>query len=129
MLQRFDGYRLPLAMKRIMLRHATKAASQRLMIENGDIGVARDLSPDDLDTLSKSGKIKATAVPQTTLMYLGLNNKNLNLAKPEVWEAMKWLTSIIRASREERNPYDLTRFTKRFCPKGSSARITRIPIY
>ncbi|KMZ11192.1 Dipeptide-binding ABC transporter, periplasmic substrate-binding component [Candidatus Burkholderia humilis] len=78
-------------MKRIVLRHVTEAASQRLMIENGDIDVARDLSPDDLDTLSKAGKIKATAVLQATLMYLGLNNKNPNLAKPEVWEAMKWL--------------------------------------
>ena len=91
MLQRFDGYRLPLAMKRIVLRHVTEAASQRLMIENGDIDVARDLSPDDLDTLSKAGKIKVTSVPQATLMYLGLNNKNPNLAKPEVQEAMKWL--------------------------------------
>ena len=53
MLQRFDGYRIPLAMKRIVLRHVTEAASQRLMIQNGDIDVARDLSPDDLDTLSK----------------------------------------------------------------------------
>ena len=90
-LQRFDGYRLPLAMKRIVLRHVTEAASQRLMIENADIDVARDLSPDDLDTLSKAGKIKVTSVPQATLMYLGLNNKNPNLAKPEVQEAMKWL--------------------------------------
>ncbi len=71
-----------------MLRHVTEAASQRLMIENGDIDVARDLSPDDLDTLSKAGKIKATAVPQAMLMYLDLNKKNPNLAKPEVWEAM-----------------------------------------
>ena len=90
-LQRFDGYRLPLAMKRIVLRHVTEAASQRLMIENADIDVARDLSPDDLDTLSKAGKINVTSVPQATLMYLGLNNKNPNLAKPEVQEAMKWL--------------------------------------
>jgi peptide/nickel transport system substrate-binding protein len=32
-----------------------------------------------------------TAVPQATLLYLGLNVKNPNLAKPEVQEAMKWL--------------------------------------
>ena len=90
-LQRSEGYRLPLAMKRIVLRHVTEASSQRLMIESGDIDVARDLSPDDLDTLSKAGKIKVSSVPQATLMYLGLNNKNANLAKPEVQEAMKWL--------------------------------------
>ncbi|MEA3088654.1 MAG: peptide/nickel transport system substrate-binding protein [Paraburkholderia sp.] len=90
-LQRFDGYRLPLAMKRIVLRHVPEASSQRLLLENGDVDVARDLSPDDLATLGKSGKARVTPVPQATLMYLGLNVKNPNLAKPEVQEAMKWL--------------------------------------
>ncbi|MDR6494602.1 ABC transporter substrate-binding protein [Paraburkholderia sp. 22099] len=90
-LQRFDGYRVPLAMKRIVLRHVSEAASQRLLLENGDVDVARGLSPDDLATLAKSGKARVTAVPQATLMYLGLNVKNPNLAKPEVQEAMKWL--------------------------------------
>ncbi|MCA3783601.1 ABC transporter substrate-binding protein, partial [Burkholderia sp.] len=39
-LQRFDGYRLPLAMKRIVLRHVPEAASQRLLLENGDVDAA-----------------------------------------------------------------------------------------
>ncbi|MEZ0605527.1 ABC transporter substrate-binding protein [Paraburkholderia sp. IW21] len=90
-LQRFDGYRVPLAMKRIVLRHVPEAASQRLLLENGDVDVARDLSPDDLAALEKSGKARVTPVPQATLMYLGLNVKNPNLAKPDVQEAMKWL--------------------------------------
>jgi peptide/nickel transport system substrate-binding protein len=90
-LQRFDGYRLPLAMKRIVLRHVPEASSQRLLLENGDVDVARNLSPDDLVALTKSGKAHVTAVPQATLLYLGLNVKNPNLAKPEVQEAMKWL--------------------------------------
>jgi peptide/nickel transport system substrate-binding protein len=90
-LQRFDGYRVPLAMKRIVMRHVPEASSQRLMIENGDIDIARDLSSDDLATLTKKGTIRVTSVPQATLMYLGLNNKNPNLAKPDVQEAMKWL--------------------------------------
>ncbi|WP_244259676.1 ABC transporter substrate-binding protein, partial [Paraburkholderia phenazinium] len=55
-LQRFDGYRLPLAMKRIVLRHVPEAATQRLMLESGDIDAARDLSPDDLAAVVKSGK-------------------------------------------------------------------------
>ncbi|OJB20104.1 ABC transporter substrate-binding protein [Burkholderia ubonensis] len=90
-LQRFDGYRVPLAMKRIVLRHVPESSSQRLLLENGDVDVARDLSPDDLGSLSKAGKVNVTAVPQATLMYLGLNQKNQYLAKPEVQEAIKWL--------------------------------------
>lgn len=90
-LQRFDGYRIPLAMKRIVLRHVPEASSQRLLLENGDVDVARNLSPDDLVALTKSGKAHVSAMPQATLLYLGLNMKNANLAKPEVQEAMKWL--------------------------------------
>lgn len=90
-LQRFDGYRLPLAMKRIVLRHVPEAASQRLLLENGDVDAARDLSPDDLAAVVKSGKAKVAASPQATLLYLGLNTKNPTLAKPDVQEALKWL--------------------------------------
>lgn len=90
-LQRFDGYRLPLAMKRVVLRHVPEAASQRLLLENGDIDAARDLSPDDLASVVKSGKAKVEPSPQATLLYLGLNTKNPTLAKPEVQEALKWL--------------------------------------
>ncbi len=90
-LQRFDGYRLPLAMKRIVLRHVPEAASQRLLLENGDVDAARDLSPDDLLAVQKSGKAKVTPSPQATLLYLGLNTKNPTLAKPDVQEALKWL--------------------------------------
>ncbi|GLU35028.1 ABC transporter substrate-binding protein [Trinickia caryophylli] len=90
-LQRFDGYRVPLAMKRIVLRHVPEAASQRLLLENGDVDAARDLSPDDLAAVVKSGRAKVTPSPQATLLYLGLNTKNPTLAKPEVQQALKWL--------------------------------------
>lgn len=90
-LARFDGYRKPLAMKRIVLRHVPEAASQRLLLQNGDVDVARNLSPDDLKALTQAGIANITAVPQATLFYLGLNTKNPYLGKPEVQEAMKWL--------------------------------------
>ena len=67
-LQRFDGYRLPLAMKRIVLRHVPEAASQRLLLENGDVDAARDLGPDDLASVVKSGKAKVSASPQALLL-------------------------------------------------------------
>ncbi|AOK31746.1 MULTISPECIES: ABC transporter substrate-binding protein [Burkholderia] len=90
-LQRNDRYRLPLAIKRIVLRHVPEAASQRLLLESGDVDAARDLSPDDLAAVVKNGTAKATAAPQATLLYLGLNTKNPTLAKPQVQEALKWL--------------------------------------
>ncbi|ACC76558.1 ABC transporter substrate-binding protein [Paraburkholderia caribensis] len=90
-LKRFDGYRSPLEMKRIVLRHVPEAATQRLLLESGDVDAAYNLSPDDLVAIEKSGKAKVTAVPQGTLLYLGLNRKNPILAKAEVQQALEWL--------------------------------------
>jgi peptide/nickel transport system substrate-binding protein len=90
-LQRNDDYRTPLAMKRIVLRHVPEASGQRLLLENGDADIARNLSPDDIAALTKSGKAQAFGVPQATLLYLGLNTKNPTLAKPDVQQAIKWL--------------------------------------
>lgn len=90
-LQRFDGYPSPYPMKRIVLRHVPEASSQRLLLENGDVDAARNLSPDSLAALSKAGKIKVASWPVSALLYLSLNTKNPNLAKPDVQQAMKWL--------------------------------------
>ncbi|ABN86229.1 ABC transporter substrate-binding protein [Burkholderia pseudomallei] len=90
-LQRFDGYRAPYPMKRIVLRHVPEASAQRLLLENGDVDAARNLSPDSLAALSKAGKIHVASWPVSALLYLSLNTRNPNLAKPEVQEAMKWL--------------------------------------
>ncbi|CAN0625088.1 peptide/nickel transport system substrate-binding protein [Burkholderia multivorans] len=90
-LQRFDGYRTPYPMKRVVLRHVPEASAQRLLLENGDVDAARNLSPDSLAALTRAGKVKIAAWPVSALLYLGLNTKNPMLAKPDVQEAMKWL--------------------------------------
>ena len=78
-------------LKRVLYRHVKEAATQRLLLEKGDADIARNLSPEDLDALSKNKDIKTTSTPKGTVYYMGLNQKNPNLAKPEVREAMKWL--------------------------------------
>lgn len=92
MLEAFEGYwRGAPKIKRVALRHVPESAPQRLMLEKGDADVARDLGPDDLDVLAKNPDIKIRKIPQGMIYYLGLNQKNPNLAKPEVIEALKWL--------------------------------------
>jgi peptide/nickel transport system substrate-binding protein len=76
---------------RVIYRHVKEAATQRLMLEKGDADIARNLTPTDLDALAKNKDIKTTATPKGTVYYIGLNQKNPNLAKPEVREALKWL--------------------------------------
>lgn len=76
---------------RVIYRHVKEAATQRLLLEKGDIDIARNLSPQDIAALSTNKDIKLTSAPKGTVYYISLNQKNPNLAKPEVREALKWL--------------------------------------
>ncbi len=76
---------------RVIYRHVKEAATQRLLLEKGDIDIARNLTPQDLDAMGANKDIRVTANPKGTVYYIGLNQKNANLAKPEVREALKYL--------------------------------------
>ena len=85
----FHGDKAKLA--RVVFRHAKESATQRLLLEKGDIDIARNLTPQDIDALATNKELKSTATPKGTVYYFSLNQKNPNLAKPEVREAFKWL--------------------------------------
>ena len=91
-LERNDNYHGEKSkMARVIYRHVKEAATQRLLLEKGDVDIARNLSPEDLTALAANKAIKTTSTPKGTVYYIGLNQKNPNLAKPEVREALKWL--------------------------------------
>ncbi len=91
-LERNDNYHGAKAkLARVIYRHIKESSTQRLLLEKGDADVARNLSPQDLDALAANKDIKTTATPKGTVYYFSLNQKNPNLAKPEVREAFKWL--------------------------------------
>ena len=76
---------------RVIYRHIKESATQRLLLEKGDIDIARNLSPQDLTALTSHADIKTTSTPKGTLFYFSMNMKNPTLAKPEVREAIKYL--------------------------------------
>jgi peptide/nickel transport system substrate-binding protein len=76
---------------RVIYRHVKESATQRLLLEKGDIDIARNLSPQDLAALAANKGVSTTATPKGTVYYFSLNQKNPILAKPEVREAFKWL--------------------------------------
>ncbi len=76
---------------RAIYRHIPEAATQRLLLEKGDIDAARDLLPEEIEALSKNPDIQIASGIKGTIFYLALNQKNEFLAKPEVREAMKYL--------------------------------------
>ena len=91
-LERNDTYHGEKAkLARVIYRFAKESATQRLMLEKGDVDIARNLAPQDLAALASNKDIKSTATPKGTVYYISMNQKNANLAKPEVREALKWL--------------------------------------
>ncbi|WP_377296754.1 ABC transporter substrate-binding protein [Rhizobium sp. SGZ-381] len=77
--------------KRVIYRHMKESSGQRLALENGDIDIARNLEPNDLAAISGKKDLATISAPKGTLYYFSLNQKNANLAKPEVREAFKYL--------------------------------------
>ncbi len=58
---------------RIIIRHVAEAGTQRLMLERGDIDIARNLTSEDLRALDGSDDIQLQTVLNHQLFYVGMN--------------------------------------------------------
>ena len=76
--------------KRILLRHVVDPSSQLLMLQKGDIDIARNLTTEQLRTLQGDANYELIRKGVASLVLLSLNQNNANLAKPQVWQAVKW---------------------------------------
>ncbi|APO76793.1 dipeptide ABC transporter substrate-binding protein [Rhizobium etli 8C-3] len=91
-LERNDNYYGDKAkLNRVIYRYMKESAAQRLALEAGDIDIARNLEPGDLDAVSKNADLAVASAPKSTIYYVSLNLKNENLKKPEVQQAFKYL--------------------------------------
>jgi len=79
------------AMKRVIVRHIQESATQRLLLEKGDIDVARNLNPEDVKGLSGNADVTVNDELRGRLMYTSFNQKHPAFSKPKVAEAMKYL--------------------------------------
>jgi peptide/nickel transport system substrate-binding protein len=79
------------AIKRVILKQAADSSAQRLLLEKGDVDIARGLGPDDVAGLSGNPDIVVTRMPSAEMWYLGLNVKDERLANPKVREAIRYL--------------------------------------
>lgn len=76
---------------RVIFRHMKESSAQRLALQAGDIDVARNLEPNDLDAIAGNKDLATVSAPKGTVWYISLNQKNEKLAKPEVRQAFKYL--------------------------------------
>jgi peptide/nickel transport system substrate-binding protein len=75
----------------VITRHIAEPATQMLLLKKGDIDIARNLEADQMAALKDDQDVAIREVPKGAIYYLGLNQKNQYLAKPEVRQALKWL--------------------------------------
>lgn len=91
-LDRVDGYwRGDVAMKRVIVRHISESATQRLLLEKGDVDLARNLSPEDMNAVAAKDGTKVDFELRGRIMYFSMNQKDPVLSKPKVRMALKYL--------------------------------------
>jgi len=79
------------SMKRVIIRHVPEPAPQRLLLEKGDVDMARDLTADQIAGLEGAKGIAIDEFPAALLQYVATNYKNPILSNPKVNEALRWL--------------------------------------
>jgi peptide/nickel transport system substrate-binding protein len=112
-------------LKRVFVRHVAEPATQRLLLEKGDVDIARKLTPVDIGGIADNGDLKVIDEVKGRIMYLGLNQKNENLGNPKVVEAIKYLVDYDGMSstflKGQYRPH------QSFLPAGFLGAITDLP--
>ncbi len=91
-LDRFDDYwRGAAGFRRAFIRHIPESATQALLLENGDIDVARNLTPEQIAGMSDNSDIRIEPSPKGAIWYLGLNTKREPFQNEDVRNALKYL--------------------------------------
>lgn len=79
------------AMKSVIIRHVAEAATQQLMLESGDVDIAKNLTPDQISGITTKGNFTVETYPQAAVHFLSLNQKDQALTNPAIWEAARYL--------------------------------------
>ncbi|MDS7597942.1 ABC transporter substrate-binding protein [Agrobacterium tumefaciens] len=112
-------------LKRIILRHVTDPSSQLLMLQKGDIDIARDLTSEQLRSVQNDDNIVLERKSIASLVLISLNQGNENLAKPQVWQAIKWALDY---KGMQENIVPLTHEVHQsFEPKGFPGAVNDVP--
>jgi peptide/nickel transport system substrate-binding protein len=76
--------------KRVILRHVPDPSAQLLLLQKGDIDIARNLLSDQIKTVRDNPAYALSSAPRSYLLYLAMNQKDPQLSKPQVRQAVKW---------------------------------------
>ncbi len=77
--------------QKMIVQHIGETATQRLMLEKGDIDIARGLTPDQVAGIRDNPQVEVILSPKSKLYYMGLNQTHGPLADPKVRQALRYL--------------------------------------
>lgn len=84
-------YGTPPRTPRWIIRHVPEAGSQRLLIEQGDVDIARDLGAEDLRALSQNPNVALQSTLNHQIYYMSFNNGRPPFDNDKVREAFRYL--------------------------------------
>lgn len=84
-------WRHKVPIKRIVIRHVPEAGAQRLLLEKGDIDVARIINSSDLRVIDENPELELISVPEHSYWYVGLCQCDQDLTDVRVRQAFKYL--------------------------------------
>ncbi len=86
-----DYFGGPPAMEQILIRHVAEASTQRLLLESGDVDMAKNLTPDQVAGLEGNDAVRVETFPQAAVHWVSFNQNTESLANPAIWEAARYL--------------------------------------
>lgn len=86
-----NWWRMDPALDRVFVRHVPEPSTQRLLLEQGDVDLARQLTPTDIAGIEGNPEIEIDDVLRGRIYYLAMNQKVEPLNDPKVVEAIKYL--------------------------------------
>lgn len=79
-------------LKNVLIKNVPEAAARRLLLEQGDADIARNLGADQISALKNKPGVKPMAIPMASLYYMQFNiEATPALKNPALWEASRYL--------------------------------------
>lgn len=121
-MNRFEEYWAgPAKLKRIVMRNLTESQSLRLMMQRGDLDLARSMAPADIEALQQSGQVNTHSVQRGTLYYVAMNLKQPPFDDVRVRKAIRSLIDYQGINQVVMPHYGL--LNQRLLPLGLAARL------
>lgn len=111
----------------VIIQHIPEAATQRLLLQSGDVDMAMNLSPDQIAGMRADDSIRVERYPQAAVHFLSFNQNTESLTSEALWEAARYLVDYEGMT----NSFLDGQMTvhQAFWPEGFPGSVTETPYY